>query len=268
MDGLAKSGAAMQVEFSIVLDDIVFYFVALFYAMIILIIADIARKKRNLGSEVTRRIVHLFAGAAIWTLPFFPHPWVATLVALTFVVMLALANTERFSGFFAAMARPEDLEHNSVRGPFWYAVSITILTAVFTFTGLHELYFVAAASIHIMMFGDGMSAPIGIKYGQSSTRVIFGSKRSIPGTLALFVFGFLGALLAFWWFGIFTMATPIFMVGGIILWFDMIILAFIGATTAAIVELFSPKGTDNVTLPLISCVVIFLFAIQLGLISI
>ena len=189
MYGLYKSGSDMQADFSIVLSDIIVYFIAVFYAAMILTIADLARKKRNLGSEVTRRIVHLFAGVAIWTVPYYPHPWVATLVALTFVIMLALANTDRFSGFFAAMARPEDLEHNSVRGPFWYAVSITILTGLFTFTGNHVFYFVAGAAIHIMMLGDGMSAPIGMKYGPNSTRVVFGSNRSTPGTLAVFFFG-------------------------------------------------------------------------------
>ena len=256
----------MQADFSIVLGDIIVYFIAVIYAALILTIADFARKKRNLGSETTRRIVHLFAGAAIWTVPYYPHPWVATLVALTFVIMLALANTDRFSGFFAAMARPEDLENNSVRGPFWYAVSITILTGIFTFTGYHNIYFVAAAAIHIMMFGDGMSAPIGIKYGQNSTREIFGSKRSVPGTLAVFVFGFLGVILACWWFGIVSLPIPVFAIGGHILWFEMIFFALIGAFTATIVELVSPKGTDNITLPLITCVVLFLVAMQLGLI--
>ncbi|MHA2058795.1 MAG: diacylglycerol/polyprenol kinase family protein [Candidatus Thorarchaeota archaeon] len=256
----------MQADFSIVLGDIIVYFIAVFYAVIILTIADIARKKRNLGSEVTRRIVHLFAGAAIWTVPYYPHPWVATLVALTFVIMLGLANTDRFSGFFAAMARPEDTENNSVRGPFWYAVSITILTGIFTFTGYYEFYFIAGAAIHIMMFGDGMSAPIGMKYGQNSTREIFGSKRSVPGTLAVFIFGFLGSLLAFWWFGIFSLADPVFVTGGNILWFEMVVLALIGAITATLVEFVSPKGTDNITLPLIACLVMFIFALQLGVI--
>ncbi|MFX1484419.1 MAG: hypothetical protein ACFFCP_14665, partial [Promethearchaeota archaeon] len=217
----------MQADFSIVLEDVIVYFIALFYAAMILTIADIVRKKRDLGSEVTRRIVHLFAGAAIWTVPYFPHPWVATMVALTFVVMLALANTDRFSGFFAAMARPEDLENNSVRGPFWYAISITLLTGIFTFTGYHAFYFAAAAAIHIMMFGDGMSAPIGMKYGANSTRVIFGSNRSIPGTLSVFVFGFLGSLLAFWWFGI--VSADVFISSGNILWFEMLILALVGS---------------------------------------
>jgi phytol kinase len=256
----------MQVDFTIVFGDIIVYFIAVFYAAMILTIADIARKKLKLGSEMTRRIVHLFAGAAIWTVPYYPHPWVATLVALTFVIMLALANTARFSGFFAAMARPEDLENNSVRGPLWYAVSITVLTGIFTFTGYYQLYFIAAAAIHIMMFGDGMSAPIGIKYGLNSTREIFGSKRSIPGTLSVFIFGFLGVLLACWWFGIVSLSNPVFIDSGNILWIQIIMLAFVGAITGTVVELVSPKGTDNITLPLITCAVLFLVAVQLGLV--
>ena len=252
----------MQVEFTIVLEDVIVFFIAVIYAVIILTIADVARRKMNLGSNFTRKIVHLFAGAAIWTVPFYPHPWVASFVALTFVIMLALANTERFGRFFAAMARPEDLEHGSVRGPFWYAVSITILTVIFTFSGYDELYFIAGAAIMMMMLGDGMSAPIGMKYGANHTREIFGSKRSLEGCLGLFVFGFIGAIIGFWWFGIF--AVTVFTPGAG--YVNMILLALFGAITATIVELVSPKGTDNVTLPMISTIVIFLVAIQMGLV--
>jgi hypothetical protein len=39
-NGLFESGSAMQVEFSIVLGDIIVYFIAVFYAVIILTIAD------------------------------------------------------------------------------------------------------------------------------------------------------------------------------------------------------------------------------------
>ncbi len=254
----------MQVEFAIEFTDIVVYFIAVVYAVIILTTADLARRKMNWGSEFTRRIVHLFAGIAIWTVPYYPHPWVATFVALTFVVMLALANHERFSKFFEAMARPEDLEHGSVRGPLWYAVSITILTAAFTFTGYDNFYFIAAAAIHIMMFGDGMSAPIGMRYGANSTRVIFGSKRSIPGCAAVFIFGFLGALLAFWFFGIVNYS--VFVDGGNILWTRMVLLALVGAVTATIVEAISPKGTDNILLPFITCISMLLFGMAMGVV--
>ena len=255
----------MQVEFAIVFEDIIVFFIAVIYAVIILTIADVGRRKLNLHSDYSRKIIHLFAGAAVWTVPYYPHPWVATFVALLFVLMLGMANTERFGRFFAAMARPEDLDHGSVRGPFWYAVSITVLTAIFTFTGNAAIYFIAGGAIMIMMLGDGMSAPIGMKYGTNHTKVIFGSKRSIQGSLALFVFGFLGALIAFWWFGIFSLVTPVFSPGAG--YVNMILLAFIGAITATIVELISPKGTDNITLPMISCVVMFLVAMQMGLLG-
>jgi phytol kinase len=254
----------LQVEFAIVFEDIIVFFIAVLYAVIILTIADLGRRKLNLHSDFTRKIIHLFAGAAIWTVPYYPHPWVATFVALLFVIMLGVANTDRFGRFFAAMARPEDLENCSVRGPFWYAVSITILTAIFTFSGYAEIYFIAGGAIMIMMLGDGMSAPIGMKYGANHTKIIFGSKRSIQGSLGLFLFGFLGALIAFWWFGIFSLPVPVFTPGAG--YISMVILAFIGALTATIVELISPKGTDNVSLPMISCVVMLLVAIQMGII--
>jgi phytol kinase len=244
------------------MEDVIVFFIAVIYAVIILTIADLGRRKLNLGSDFTRKIVHLFAGAAIWTVPYYPHPWVATFVALTFVIMLLLANTERFGRFFAAMARPEDLEHGSVRGPLWYAVSITILTAIFTFTGYDQYYFIAGGAIMIMMLGDGMSAPIGMKYGSNHTRVIFGSKRSIEGCLGLFIFGFIGAMVAFWWFGIFSLTVFTASVGYI----NMTLLALIGALTATIVELVSPKGTDNVTLPMITSVVMLLVAMQMALV--
>ncbi|MGQ4912710.1 MAG: diacylglycerol/polyprenol kinase family protein [Candidatus Thorarchaeota archaeon] len=255
----------MQVELAINLEDIVIYGIAAVYAIIVMTVADLSRRKLNLGSDFTRKIVHLFAGAAVWTVPYYPHPWVATLVALTFAIMLGLMNSDRFGRFFEAMARPEDLEHGSVRGPFWYAVSITILTGIFTLTGNDATYFIPAAAIHIMMLGDGMSAPIGIKYGKNHTRTILGSKRSLQGSLALFLFGFLGVLVAFWWFGIYS--TQALVGPGGIMMYEIIILALVGSLTATLVELVSPKGTDNILLPFVTTAVMLLVGMQLGVVA-
>ena len=257
----------LQVEFTIEILDVFVYLIALVYVAAVLLVGDFARRKLSLQTEFTRRIIHLFAGFSIWTVPYYPHPWMASFVALTFVVMLSLANQERFSRFFAAMARPEDLEHGSVRGPFWYAVSVTVITAIFTFTGYQNLYFAGAAAIHIMMLGDGMSAPIGIKYGSDRKHYIFGSCRTIPGSLAVLIFGTLGSLLAFWFFGIVNYSSN-FVIAGEILWLQMIILALVGGISGMIIELVSPKGTDNITVPLISCCIIFLAGMTLNIIAI
>ncbi len=257
--------AAVQVELTILPGDVLVYFVALIYVLTVLTIGDLLRRRMHLGSDFTRKVIHLFAGASIWTVPYYPHPWVATLVAFTFVVFLTIADTDRFSRYFEAMARPEDIEHGSVRGPFWYAVSITVLTGLFTFTGLEKIYFTAAAAIHIMMLGDGLSAPIGMRYGQNHTRVIFGSKRSLHGSLTLFVFGFLGSLIAFWFFGIFHYGAFVGPDG--ILWVPMLSLAIIGALAATLIELVSPKGSDNVTVPFITTAVLLAASIWLGVIT-
>ncbi|MBD3158056.1 MAG: hypothetical protein GF309_04645 [Candidatus Lokiarchaeota archaeon] len=253
----------MSVEFVITLGDVIVYFIAVAYAALVLVIGDVGRRKLGLGADFTRKIIHLFAGAAIWTVPYYPHPWVATLVASTFVIMLGLASTERFSNFFAAMARPEDIEHGSVRGPFWYAVSITFLTGLFTFTGFENIYFLAAAGIHIMMLGDGLSAPIGIRYGTNSTRVVFGSKRSTHGCLAVFVFGLIGALVSFWFFGIVNYGA--FVENGTVLWIPMILLGIVGATAATLIELVSPKGSDNVTVPILTTAIMWIVAVVIGI---
>lgn len=254
----------MLVDFVIDMNDIVMFVVGLVYVLIVLGTGDIVRRKLKKGSNFTRKIIHLFAGLVIWTVPYYAHPWLATVLAFLFVVFLAVANSQRFGRFFAAMARPEDLEHGSVRGPFWYAVSITLLTGLFTFTGYQRLYFVAAAAIHIMMFGDGMSAPVGLKYGKNHMHTIFGSKRSTPGSSALFIFGFLGAMIAFWFFG--AVNYGVFVGGGLILWIPMIYLSLIAAIAATLIELVSPKGTDNVTLPFLTTLVIFLVGMQMGLV--
>ena len=254
----------MQLDFAITLQDIIVFFIAIIYAVLVLAVADVARRKLNLGADFTRKIVHLFAGIAIWTVPYYTHSYMATFVALLFTVFLLSASNERFSKFFSAMARPEDVEHGSVRGPFWYAVSITVLTGIFTFLQLESIYFIAAASIHMMMFGDGMSAPIGMKYGKNHTVEILGSKRSLQGTVALFVFAFLGAMLSFWFFGIFNYGT--LAPGGPILWTELLILAFVGSLAAMLVELVSPKGTDNITLPYIACAVMLVVGMMLGVV--
>ncbi|MFW9975736.1 MAG: diacylglycerol/polyprenol kinase family protein [Candidatus Thorarchaeota archaeon] len=254
----------MQLDFAITLQDVIVFSIAVLYALLVLVVGDVARRKLNMGSDFTRKIVHLFAGFAIWTIPYYSHAWVATFVALLFTLFLIVTSNDRFSKFFSAMARPEDIEHGSVRGPLWYAFSITLITGVFTITGNEQFYFIAAASIHMMMLGDGMSAPIGMRFGRNHTIEILGSKRSPEGSTALFIFSFLGALLAFWFFGIMNYGALI--PEGIILYNEIFILAFVGSTTATLVELVSPKGTDNILLPFSTCVVMILVGIGLGVV--
>jgi dolichol kinase len=44
----------------------------------------------------------------------------------------------------------------------------------------------------------------------------------------------------------------------------MIYLALIASISATFIELVSPKGTDNVTLPFLTTLIIFIVGIQMG----
>ncbi|MEM2142072.1 MAG: hypothetical protein QXQ81_02305 [Candidatus Thorarchaeota archaeon] len=254
----------MQLELAIDLNDLTVFVIAVAYALLVLTVGDLGRRRLELGSDFTRKIIHLFAGGAIWTVPYYTHAWVATFVALLFVIMLTVMTAERFGRFFHAMARPEDLEHGSVRGPLWYAVSITIITALFTFTGNEQYYFLGAAGIHIMMIGDGMSAPIGMKYGGGHCYRILGSKRSLCGSLALLVFGYIGAQVATLFFAVWNYG--VLAPGGSILYLPLVLLPLSGAIAGTLIEFVSPKGTDNLTVPFGTTIVMYVITLYMGLI--
>jgi len=224
--------------------------IAFLYVIIVLAIGEILKRKFNKTSEFTRKIIHIFAGFSVYTVLFFDHPWVANFVALTFVIILFLASPSSpvtaLREMFGTMERTE--EGKKLWGPFFYAVSILVLTLIFTLSGLDIYYWLAAAPLTTMYLGDGLAPIIGKKYGKKFYTIIKGSKRSIIGSLTMFAAGFGGAILAIWFNGILaveikyglTTLTP----------WDIIIYALITAGLATIIELFTPLGLDNLTVPL------------------
>ena len=82
----------------------------------------------------------------------------------------------------------------------------------------------------------------------------------IIGSLALLIFGFLGALVGLWFFGVFNQSV-------IPLGIEIVVIALVGGISAMLIELISPKGTDNITVPLLTCVFMVLVSIAFGLVT-
>ncbi len=241
------------------MNDFIVFMIAVGYAGLVIIIGDLLKRKANLDTGFTRKIIHIFAGMATFSIPYYTHPWMAIFVALIFVIILGLANSNRFSSAFSAMARPEEIEQGLLKGPFIYSISITLLVSIFTLLDKTQYYFLAAIPLQIMYFGDGLAAPIGIKYGKHEW-IINGSKRTLEGTMGLILFGFIGAIFAGWFFGIYNY--------GILTWQLLFFYSIIAIIVAAILEFISPKGLDNFVLPIGTCVVLVFIAILNGLLII
>lgn len=244
--------------------DLIVMFIAYLYTIIVISIGEILRKKMNYPSSFTRKIIHLFAGFAIYTCPFYPHYWPATIVALTFTILLYLTGPKspikKLTSWFEAMAREEDYETGHIFGPFYYALSITILVAVFSFQILPVQYmFTAAAGLTVMYWGDGLAAPIGKKWGKHKYQIFPSAIKSVEGSLGVFVGGFVGAVFAIWFFGPLSGLYPL-------TWDHILVLAFIAAVTGMVVEAVSPRGIDNITLPFTVTSITYLASIALRII--
>jgi phytol kinase len=246
------------------MNDFLILGIAFLYVILVLVIGQILKKKFNKATEFTRKIIHVFAGFSVYTVLFFDHPWVANFVALTFVVILFLASPSSpvtaLREMFGTMERTE--EGKKLWGPFYYAVSILVLTLIFTLSGLELYYWLAAAPLTTMYLGDGLAPIVGKKYAKRFYTIIKGAKRSIIGTLTMFAAGFGGAIFAMWFNGILAIDINFGSSFVTLTWDNVIIYSLVAAGLATIIEFFTPLGLDNLTVPfgttLVLSLIIFL----------
>jgi phytol kinase len=221
----------------------------------ILILGEGLRRWRKYSSAMTRKFIHLGAGFSVFTVPFYTHPWAAIIVAVSFLVLIFLASPKSpiksLRNMFEVMAREEDYLSGHIWGPFLYAISITILVSIFTLIPpLTPLYPLPAMALTAMYLGDGIAPLIGAKFGKHWYK-IGKSIRSLEGSISVFFASFVGVWIC--WFFLDMFAT-----GGMP-YFNLVqtaTLSLICATSALLLEGMSPAGWDNLSVPLLTTVVL------------
>ncbi|MHA1506217.1 MAG: diacylglycerol/polyprenol kinase family protein [Candidatus Asgardarchaeia archaeon] len=250
-------------DLTFTLDDLLVMLVAYSFVVIIIGVGEFLRGRLKLPTTFTRKLIHLFAGFSIYTIPYYPSVWPATIVALTFVVLLYLSTPKspikRLSSWFYVMAdREEEVLAGHIYGPFYYAISITVLVSIYTFQIIPvENFYVSAACLTIMYLGDGMAATIGVRWGKHKYKTAIGGQKSVEGSVAMFLFGFLGALIGLWFFGILNY--------GKIDLLEAFTLAFLSSLIATFIEAVSPSGVDNLSVPLLTALVTNIIHFQIGI---
>ena len=112
-------------------------------------------------------------------------------------------------------------------------VLYTIAYAIFTVIGLALDPFAAAAALLALSLGDGIGGAIGRALGEHHYRAPGGKQKSFEGSFVVMVAATAGVLLASMLF-----ATPVGLGTALVL-----------GAVAALVEAFSPRGTDNLLIP-------------------
>lgn len=197
------------------------------YVFVVIGIAEALRRLAGWGPELTRKIVHVGVGMLIWIVPFLfdsATPFVAT--ALLFSVLTLADNRLHF---FKSMQSKDD---GSNLGTFYFPLAAAAVAWLFW-----DAPALMVAALMPLTWGDGMAEVVGRAWGRHRYQ-FFGHTRSLEGTAAFIVFGFVATLIALLLYPspyALTLATAL-------------PLALVLIAVTAVVEAVSIAGLDNLTI--------------------
>jgi len=184
--------------------------------------------------EFSRKFLHIMTGNIAFLLPIFKTAEVMAFgAAAPFIILTFLMSP--YTPIKKIRGRTSAAGHGM--GLVYYSITWTILAYLF-----FDNTVVIAIGILAMSYGDGFASIIGIRFGKKKYNV-FGDKKSYIGSFAMFVFTFITAIIALFYYNT-TITNYVILV--------LLFIAFI----AAVVEGLTPKGLDNLTVPFV-CVLIY-----------
>ena len=218
------------------------------FAFGMLLIVEAIRRWRNYPTEFTRKLVHIGAGMWIWViLLLFDHWQFALIPTASFIIFNAIFLRYHV---FSAM----DPKEGATPGTVYFALSCTLLLFIFH-TGWEQgfprgLEEYALAGIMAMTWGDAFASIIGKRFGKHSYTVpgSKGHKRTLEGSLACFVFTFVAVAITL--AIVSSLSLPLILLGGLF-----------AAIVGTLLEAISPRGSDNLTVPIGVSIVLFWFGL-------
>ena len=202
--------------------------VSYLYIGLVIIGAKIFEKR---GKEASRKFIHIMLGNWwIIAMVFFDNILWAAVMPAIFIVINYLSYK---NGIIKVMERDDKDENKESLGTVYYALSLFIL-AILTFGPLNNPI-LGLCGILVMGYGDGLAAVIG-QAVKSKEFIIRGNRKSSAGSCAMFCV----TLIIF--LGFLTYSNSEY----------IIIKSVLVAIIMTIIEAFSIKGTDNLTVPLIA----------------
>jgi phytol kinase len=214
------------------------------YAIALLVIGESLRKFGGIQPDLTRKFIHI--GAGMWTfgvLALFNSWQIGIIPFASFIFLNYLFYRYRL---VAAMDTS-----SSSPGTVYFAISVTLLFAVFWRPMLIDTVPIATAGVMAMTWGDALAALIGKNYGKHKYQ--FGeSTRTWEGSIVMFV---TSAIVIFL---VLTLLPASFLSPNSLTWetWKVLVASFLAACAATLVEAVSPHGTDNLTVPLVAAGVV------------
>jgi len=206
------------------------------FVFLMIFIATLFQKLFKLSHEFSRKIIHIAVGHWIFIALYYFEDWyIAIIGPIAFILINFLSY--KFTVFKAM-----ELEEKNP-GTIYYPISLAVCT-LFTFSQ-QPILILPYLGIMAMTWGDGMAAVIGKKFPIKQLR----PNKSLGGSGAFFIFTLLASVIYLVIFGDSLTSGTIIFYG--------IMTSLLGV----LIEFFSPKNLDNLTVPIILGVIGFLVGV-------
>ncbi|TFG22789.1 MAG: hypothetical protein EU533_03855 [Promethearchaeota archaeon] len=244
-----------------ILSDLLLVLITYVYVFATILVPVYLKKKDIISKFQARKAVHLFAGLSVLTTPYFTWPWWAVIIAgsLTILVLMSSkkSKVKQLKELYESIGEEAEEKVGFLQGPFHYCISITVLVLIFVIFAPNQMYF-PIAGILMMIISDTLASIIGKNYGKHEIKIPWiKAIRTLEGSLAFFVSGFLLCMFSFTLLGVTNPITQIH-----IDLVDSLIFSLITSALATIIELTSPSTWDDLTVPILTTVIIFILTLM------
>lgn len=195
-------------------------------------LATFLLRKGILQPYATRKIVHI--GVSHWWLLYMAlmdSPLIGMIGPVSFIGINWISYKAHV---FKAM---EDPEPKGNLGTIYFPVSLLVLVGLAAF-GVVERW-EAGVGVMVLGWGDGLAAIVGKRFGRTEYR-LFNQTKTIPGTIALILAS-----------SAVTLFLSLVFSPGLDAWTLLLRSGSVGLF-AALVELTTPRGFDNITIPILT----------------
>ena len=243
-----------------ILLDLLLLLLVYIYVFATILIPVQLKKRDKITKFQARKAVHLFAGLSILITPYFSWPWWAVLLASSMTILTFLSSkkskVKQLRDLYDSIGEEAEEKAGYLQGPFHYCLSITILITLFVIIAPDQMYF-PIAGILLMIISDTLASVVGKKFGKIKIKLPWpNTTRTLEGSLAFFVSGFVLCFIAFTFLGVTNPITQIH-----ISLEAALLYSLITSILATIIELISPSTWDDLTVPILTTLIIFLITL-------
>ena len=216
--------------------------ILLSYGYVLAIIAVSGRLEGFMGLSrgSTRKFLHAMIGNLVLVIPFFRVSSAPVLIAAPFIMVTFLASPHtpipRIRSMLGSLANLTEEGHHM--GLILYSTSFTLLVVLFP-----TRPDIVAAGILPMAYGDSSAALVGRRMGRRGTL----NGKTAEGSVAMFATSLVSLLLCLAFFSSFMSFTLA----------QRVAPSIVTALVCTVVEAVSPRGSDNIAVPLLGALTFY-----------